>query len=67
MKPPSQFDQLYRRLRVGEIMEKTDIQIGDFGRLIPVRDAMVGNKVLGARSGFADLVFRPRKRRLSTT
>lgn len=55
----------YRWLRVGEEMLATDVMPDAFGGLIPIREAMVGHKVLGNRYG-PDNVLRLRKRKLST-
>ncbi len=65
MNTPAAASKGLRLRRVGETMEATDVMFNPFGERIPIRPAMIGNKVLGERHapGNADSVYCERKRR----
>lgn len=50
----------FRRLRTGEIMQVGDVMPDICGTTQPIRESMIGWRVLGRRDG-EDVVFRPRK------
>lgn len=56
----------WRKRRVGEVVKSGDLRlIDDWGTCRPVGedDLSEGDKVLGSRDGFNDVVFTPRKRK----
>lgn len=58
----------WRRRRVGEVVLAEDVVlVDDWGTCQPANDAIrgpgVGDKVLGSRDGFFDVVFTPYKRK----
>ena len=61
--PPHYYPGL-RRLRVGEIMQEGDVMPDICGMTQPIRESMIGWKVLGRRDG-EDMVFRIRKHKES--